>query len=58
MANARPLDDAALARLREDLAAGKRPSLVLLSGGAGLPPGAAGSWSASTTRRRTPSSCT
>lgn len=40
--NARPLDDAALSRLREDLATGKRPSLVLLSGGAGLPAGSRG----------------
>lgn len=42
MANARPLDDATLARLREDLAAGKRPSLVLLRGGAGLAAGSRG----------------
>jgi hypothetical protein len=42
MANARPLDDAALTRLREDLASGKRPSLVLLSGGAGLAAGSRG----------------
>jgi hypothetical protein len=40
--NARPLDDAALSRLREELAGGKRPSLVLLSGGAGLPAGSRG----------------
>lgn len=39
MANERPLDDAALARLRDDLAAGKRPPLVLLRGGAGLAAG-------------------
>jgi hypothetical protein len=42
MASARPLDDDALARLRHDLAAGKRPSLVLLSGGAGLAAGSRG----------------
>jgi hypothetical protein len=42
MANERPLDETALRRLREDLAAGKRPSLVLLSGGAGLAPGSRG----------------
>ncbi len=42
MANAQPLDDAAIARLREELANGKRPSLVLLSGGAGLPAGSRG----------------
>jgi hypothetical protein len=42
MATARPLDDAALTRLREDLASGKRPSLVLLSGGAGLAAGSRG----------------
>jgi hypothetical protein len=42
MANAQPLDDAAVSRLREDLAAGKRPSLVLLSGGAGLAAGSRG----------------
>src|SRR4051794_41978954 len=42
MANARPLDDATLTRLREDLASGKRPSLVLLRGGAGLAAGSRG----------------
>jgi hypothetical protein len=42
MANERPLDDAALTRLREDLAAGKRPPLVLLRGGAGLAAGSRG----------------
>ena len=42
MANAQPLDDAAITRLREDLASGKRPSLVLLSGGAGLAAGSRG----------------
>lgn len=42
MADERPLDEAALARLKEELAAGKRPSLVLLSGGAGLPAGSRG----------------
>jgi hypothetical protein len=42
MPDARPLDDAALARLREDLASGKRPALVLLAGGAGLPAGSRG----------------
>ena len=36
------MDDAALTRLREDLAAGKRPSLVLLAGGAGLAAGSRG----------------
>jgi hypothetical protein len=40
--NARPLDDAALTRLRQELSTGKRPSLVLLSGGAGLPAGSRG----------------
>jgi hypothetical protein len=42
MAHARPLDDEAIARLRAELATGKRPSLVLLSGGAGLPAGSRG----------------
>lgn len=42
MADAFPLDDEALNRLRADLATGKRPSLVLLSGGAGMPAGTRG----------------
>jgi hypothetical protein len=36
------LDDEALNRLRADLATGKRPPLVLLSGGAGMPAGTRG----------------
>ncbi|MDQ1634388.1 MAG: hypothetical protein QOJ32_1197 [Frankiaceae bacterium] len=42
MSNASGLDDEALSRLRADLATGKRPSLVLLSGGAGMPAGTRG----------------